>query len=516
MKYKFKRKPYRHQVDALKKLLDLKYGGALLMEPRTGKTQVCLDFTTIRHKQGAVNRVVIVCPVSVMSVWEDEIAAVVNAKYRILVWDKKTRRRKGLPAYGKDTLDFVIVNYDAFSTPGRMTRNRQGEAVRSRRGGRYEVIKQLRAWQPQLMILDESHRIKTSSAKKSSGVKMVAWKRSQAEGLLELVPFRIIATGTAVTKKKRVFDIYSQWRFLDPHGWISGYTMDSFKAEYGIWKPARLGNYETFVGNQNEDKLHLRIHRDGFAVARDECFDLPARRTQLHYVELEGETARIYDELATEMIAKLNEGEITEAQLRIVLDLRLSQLTSGVAFAQPTEAYPKGRLLRVGQEKLDLLEDRLLDLFEADEKVVIACQWRSDLAAVEAMVQRMRFDRKPVPCYSLHGGVKSRLVRDQNRRNFQARPGPSAFVMQPQAGSLGIDLSTSATMIWVSLTRSYVDWTQANDRTALSPRGTVMEVILARGTVDEIRYQALQEDGDVVKSVMRSPDVLNRNYRASE
>lgn len=505
MKYKYKRRPYVHQKDALKDLLARKWGGALLMEPRTGKTQVCLDFAAILHQGGKVNRVLIVCPVSVMSVWEDEIKAVVKFRKRVTVWDRKGRKKFVLPGFGQDVLDFVIVNYDAFSTPGVMTRNRKGERVRSKRGGRYEIIKRLRAWQPQLMILDESHRIKSSGARKSSGVKMVAWKRSTTQGLIELVPYRIIATGTAVTKKRRSYDIYSQWKFLNPQGWIKDYTLDTFKAEFSVHKS--MGNYDRFIKNINEPKLREYIHADSYAVTRDECFDLPPQREQIHLLELEPETARVYDDLVEDMIARLADGEITEAQIRIVLDLRLAQLTSGIVKTAPSVRYPDGQYRQLSTEKLDFLGDRLEDLFEAEEKVVIASRWRPELANIAAMVKRMK-----VPVYELHGGI-GKAERDSNRRYFQARPGPSVFTMQPQAGSLGIDLSTSATMIWTALTQSYVDWTQGNDRIALSPRGTVIEYILARGTIDELRLRALKEDQDLVRFVTRSPQYLRRNYK---
>ena len=100
--------------------------------------------------------------------------------------------------------------------------------------------------------------------------------------------------------------------------------------------------------------------------------------------------------------------------------------------------------------------------------------------------------------------------RDKARREFQAYQGPAAFVMQPQAGSLGIDLSTAGTFIWYSLISSYVDFTQAEDRIALNPRGTRFIYLLGADTYDEMLYQTLQEDGEVAKAIMKSPELLLR------
>lgn len=510
MKYRYKRTPYRHQVAALKNLLDRDFGGALLMEPRTGKTQVCLDFASIRHKQGKVNRVLIICPVSVMGVWEDEIAAVVpdDISYTITIWDKEGRKQTELPRMGRDRLDFVIVNVDAFSVAGRIIGREpdvelsdgsviKGAIKRSRtRGGRFEMKRAFRRWRPQLIVLDESHRIKKPSARKTTTI----WSLSS------IADYRIIGTGTAVTKRHRLYDLYAQWKFLNPDGWVSDYTFTEFKSEFSRFIEQR--NYEKWIRNRNEAMLRSLIHPDSFAITREECYDLPRSRNQIIPVTLGATTSRIYDELTEDLIARLRSGEITEAQIRLVLRMRLSQVTSGIAKTSPTPEYPKGRWVRIGREKLEVIEGRIFDLTEAEEKVVVAARWRHDIRAIVKVCQRLK-----VPVYQLHGGV-ARAQRDINRRQFQGRDEPAVFVMQPAAGSLGIDLSTASTMIWYSLTDSYVDWTQATDRTALAPRGTVIEYLIARGTIDQIMLDGLLEDRDVVKMIQRSPDVLRRNFKA--
>ena len=118
--YRWKKTPYHHQVAAVKKLLSTGFGGALLMEPRTGKTKVAVDYASILHAAGKVNRVVVFCPVNALGVWEDEVETNCPYPYRITVWDRKTRKRTNhqLPRYGDDILDFVIINYDALSTAG--------------------------------------------------------------------------------------------------------------------------------------------------------------------------------------------------------------------------------------------------------------------------------------------------------------------------------------------------------------------------------------------------------------
>lgn len=506
-KYRYKRTPYRHQVAALKKLLKSNFGGALLMDPRTGKTQVCIDYASVLHLKGKVSRVLIVCPLGVMGVWEDEIPAVCPFPHRITVWDKKGRKEEPLPKFGKDVLDFVIVNYDAFAQPGAKYINRKGEEVRSdTRGGKYDLRNKFKAWQPQLIILDESHRIKSPSAAKTRSMHAIG----------PIADYRVIATGTAVTKAKRIFDLYAQWKFLNPKGWIRHHTLATFKAEYGnfIQKVApNGGKYEKWLGNNEVAiaRLRLHLHKDSFAITRDECYDLPPSRDQIIHVPLTGESARLYDEMVEEMIAQIKTGEMTEAQIKLVLRLRLCQITSGMVKTNPTPQHPKGRLVRVGRDKLDLATDLLSDWYEAEEKVVVAARFRGDIASLLAQHNRGRA-LSGVRTFELYGGI-SRAERDANIKNFRAHQGAAMFIMQPSAGALGIDLSTSATMLWYSLIDSYVDYTQAKDRIALSKRGTVHSHLLAEGTIDFDMYHSLAEDRDFVKMVQASPDRLRRSFR---
>lgn len=493
-KYRWKTRPYVHQAQAVKKLLSTGFGGALLMAPRTGKTKTLIDYASCLHAMGKAGRVLIFCPLSVIGVWEQEIAAHCPFPTRVIVWDKEAR--KGgvpLPGYdGKDVLNFVIINYDALSTPGAIIeKDEWGNVRRSKsRGGRFTVFKALYRWQPELIALDESHRIKSPSAVKSR----------MLHKLGKVAPYRVIMTGTVVTKKKRVFDIWSQWKFLYPDRFPMPFR--DFKDTYGVWRTME-GGWQKWMRNKNETALHDQIHGDGFAISREECFDLPPRRTQIIPIDLV-ESAGPYDQMAQEMVAQINSGEVTIASIALVQGLRLRQMTSGIAKTEPTGEYPKGRLVRIGHEKLEAMEDILSDLFEADEKVVVGAHFVGDIEAIRKICEKLK-----VKVFVLRGGVP-RKQRDADILAFRRHSGAACFVAQPQAASLGIDLSTASICIWFSLTPSYVDYTQFEDRIALSNRSTIFMYLLAVGTVDELLYETLQEDGDVAKAIMASPERLLR------
>lgn len=564
MRYKFKRTPYAHQKDAIRKLTSTGFGGALLMAPRTGKTKTLIDYACIMHEAGHVNRVLITCPVAVMGVWEEELAVNIpeRIKYSVTVWDKDSRKDTKLPKLGSDRLDFVIINHDAFSTAGeiakfkvaykwedkngnewnrvfafRMGRDRKLHVLndwglppariesiakmkkhdieRSKtRGGRFEMKKAFLLWQPQLLAIDESHRFKSSASAKHRVLLSITWNRTTGE---PRIPYRVLMTGTAVTKKKRIFDIHAQWRLLNPRR-FHDMTLEDFKYHYARW--IDKGNYKMWVGNRPREveELRAQIHLDSFAITRDECFDLPHMSHQLVPVELEGETARVYDEMAEQMIAQLKSGEITEATIKLVQTMRLAQISSGVARTPDEYDYltgesKKGKLIRIGTEKMDTLESILFDLFEADEKVVVAARFTHDIRAVEAICNKLK-----VKCFTMEGRRKgpnqSRTARTASLKQFKTMDEPGCYIVQPQSGSMGIDLSAASTLIWYSLTPSWVDFTQMNDRIALNPHAVSIMFLIA-SPVDQLLYDTLQEDGDIAKAVTDSPDRLSRNYKAT-
>lgn len=478
------------------------------MEPRTGKTKVAIDYAAIMHQHFGVNRILVVGPVVAFGVWKKELEANMPYKYRLTIWDrrgrKKSRRetdnRYQLPAFGKDILDVVIMNYDALSTPGRYQVDRRTGAVKTdkegnkkrskTRGGRYDVKNAIMRWQPQLIILDESHRIKTPSAKKSTALHSIG----------PVADHRVILTGTVVTKSKRMFDVYSQWKFLNPER-FKGMTFSEFKSEYGRWMS--MGNYEKFLHGRNLRDLHEKMHLDSFSVTREECYDLPALTLQKIAVPLE-ESSQAYDEMAEDMVARIHTGEITEASIRLVQRLRLQQITSGIAKTAASPDYPKGRLVIVGAEKLRAIQDRLEDLMEADEKVVIGAVFKADIQRLIKVGLSLK-----VPTFALHGGTKAR-DRMNMPEQFAKVKGGAIFIGQPAAAGEAIDLSCASILQWYSLPSSWVQFKQFSDRIALSDKPTFHEFYLAESTVDELAYDTLMEDGDIAKKMIQSPERLLR------
>ena len=152
-----------------------------------------------------------------------------------------------------------------------------------------------------------------------------------------------------------------------------------------------------------------------------------------------------------------------------------------------------------------MIESRLEDLMEADEKVVIGALFKADISRLLELAQK----RLKVPVYTIHGGVKP-ADRAKAPAQFKAVKGGAIFIGQPAAAGEAIDLSCASILQWYSLPSSWVNFRQFSDRIALSDRPTFHEFFLAAGTVDFLMYETLMEDGDIGKKMITSPERLLR------
>lgn len=485
MKYLTPLPLYDHQKRALRHCLATFKRGrnpALLMEPRTGKTLTTITtLGCLATMNPALTRVLIVCPTRVLGVWQDEIARGLSLPHTVTVLDAATRRALpqrnpfASPLSGQP-LQIYVINFEAFSTAARL-----------------KLRDKFRKWAstgPTLCVIDESHRIKSASARAATALVSMAKSFSH----------RMILTGTPVTKASRIHDIRMQWAFLNPGSFPEwGRTDESFKQHTGKWFDA--GGYKIYQGPKSGGVAEVKaiIDPDSFIVKREDCFDLPPREDRMHWVPLTTATARHYDEMAADMITQIRDGVIAEASIPLVTALRLLQITSGFVRTDDGVDHP------VGTEKLDALTGLLKDeIIETEQKVVIAARFKFDLDRITSLCRKLK-----LPTYSVRGGM-TRKASDVAIKEFREAD-TGAMIIQPQAAALGIDLSTASRFIWYSLTYSYVDYSQVCDRIALSKRSTTFDYLISPGTVDSLVLDTLQRDDDLAKAILARPERILRN-----
>lgn len=470
--YPVKANLYKHQIRganmALRAFgaLDAKTpGGGFgeLFEMGCGKTLTTIAVAGALYNLGKIDRVLVVAPTSVCSVWPHDLNQFATFPWeaRVLLGDKKKRLKalNELENWPFKALRIAVINYESTHREG--------------------IFEALAAYKPDLIVCDESQRIKTPSAAQSKALHKLG----------DAAPFRMILSGTPV--QNNAVDLYSQYRFLDPA--VYGANFYAFKNRYCI-----MGGYgqHQIVGYRNMDELVEKEHSVAYRVTKEECLDLPQQTFINRYVQFTDAEQAIYEQLRKSSFLELETGENVTATTILTMYLRLMQLTGGFLTADES-TRPK----QVNTAKLDALADIVDDyVVDAGKKLVIFARFRAEIAAIENLLRLRK-----IQYGSIYGDVpmeeRGKIVDD-----FQTNPDTKVFVAQIQTAGLGITLHAASTAVFYSYDYNYANYAQALAR--IHRIGQHLPVtyihLVVDGSIDEKILAALENKEDMAKTVVDS------------
>lgn len=446
--------PFQHQVAAFNMAITRPCFAAL-MEQGCGKTAVAIAVAGYRFKRGEVNRVLVVAPASVVPVWPKEFATHADFPHDVRPLEGSTQKRSEvLKKWAPDpaVLQAAVINYEAT----------------------WRMDEALAAWRPDMIICDESQRIKTPGARQSKAMARLG----------TIARYRMILTGTPVSQGP--LDFYSQYRFLDRN--IFGTSYYAFRARYAL-----MGGYgnRQVIGYQNLDDLVQKAHSVAFRCRKEDCLDLPEQVDQVMYCELEKDARRIYDQLVKESVAELSDEEVVIAPNVLSRLLRLSQMTGGYLRVDEQTTL-------VSKAKMGLLEETLDDLIEAGKKVVVFARFIPEIEAIVKMLEKKKV------AHGLIYGATPMDARGEMVESFQTDPAVKVFVAQIQTAGLGITLHAADTAIFYSLDYSYANYDQCRARIhRIGQKNNCTYIhLVARNTVDEKVLSALAQKRDLADQVV--------------
>lgn len=470
LKYTFKTAPFSHQKKALQKLLNLDGRAGLLMEMGTGKTKVAVDWVGIGFHNWGVRRVLVAAPLSVLGVWPRQIRQHSGAPARIFRLEGATQDRirvlrQIMRTPVDDRITYLIINYE-----GLWRENDRGVSIRDL----------LVDWEPQVVIWDESHRLKHPTSKQSRA----------AYNISLVADHRLMLTGTHITKSP--LDAFGQFRAVDTD--IFGANWFAFKNHFGIW--GGFNKYQ-LKGYRHVQELISKVRGHSYRIRKDQCLDLPPKLFETVPVTLSDRAMNFYVKMAKQMIIEIEDTHATAAIVLVKL-LRLSQITGG--FIKDVE----GKIRIFDDSKLQTCMDLVDDLLEEDHKVVIFVRFRTDIARIEEKLQKRKVK------YGLLSGSVPPRKRDSIVEQFHADSQLRVFIAQIQAGSLGIDLTPADTAIFYSLDYNAANYWQAQDRLhriGQSRKVTYYHLVAPR-TIDEVVLGVLKDKGEIAKLILHDPKVL--------
>ena len=468
MNYKFKTKPYDHQMTALEKSWN-KESYAYFLEMGTGKTKVLIDNLAMLYDKGKVNGALIVAPKGVVGTWySNELPTHLpdHIENVTVLWQanitKKQQESLDTLFSGGESLHILIMNVEALSTEKGVN-----------------FAKKFLSCHETMMAIDESTTIKNPQASRTKNILSLGRETK----------YRRIMTGSPVTKNP--LDLFSQCYFLDPFH-LDHDSYYSFRMRYAIMKTANIAGRQIQLVNgfKNLGELSDKLKPFSYRVLKEDCLDLPDKIFIKRQITLTKQQRKLYDQMKQEALAILNGKQSTTVNTLTQL-MRLHQITCG-HFTDDngsTQPIENNRI----KELLSVLED-------IEGKAIIWAHYQYDIKNIIKEIEAIYGPGSVVDYY----GLTPKDERQDNIKKFQEDPKCRFFVGTPATGGYGITLTAANTVIYYSNGYDLEKRLQSEDRAhRIGQKKPVTYVdINAEDTVDEKIVEALRKKINIASEVL--------------
>jgi SNF2 family DNA or RNA helicase len=445
-----------------------------------GKTSLVVNVAREKYyEHKRILRTLVVCPDGVTGGWLKE--------YKAHASPKVSERVVVLSGTGKERLRLfestvakwegncvIVVNYESLSMQ--------------------PLYAALRRWLPEIVVVDESQRIKNPDAKRSE----LIWALGDSS------KYRYVLSGTPFTNS--LLDVFSQYRFLDK-GETFTESYYRFRARYfhdknaGMPSNRHFPNWQPLPGVESE--LRDLIFKKAVRVMKKDCLDLPPFTRLRVETKLGSDQAKAYEEMRDDFITFL-EGDAVTAELAITKSLRLQQILSGYAITDETGEAKRFEKV----PRLDTLGEIIEDL-PADAKFVIWACFRENYKDLVALVEKLG-----ISCVQLVGGL-GKERRDDALQRFVNDPKTRAMVANPASAGVGVDgMQVANYAIYFSRSFNLEHDLQSNDRIYRGGSERHKNVtridIVAPGTIDEAILESLAAKQSMAEAVLAWRSALVR------
>lgn len=445
--------PLPHQQDGTRFLRD-RETAALFDEQGLGKSRQLIDAIAQERAAGTLEGALIVCPNTIKATWGEEIQRYSDLTYAIFGAGRAARR----VAFRSLRAAFYVINYEAVAAE-------------------LPALRALLRFRRIALVLDESHRIKSPTARVTQAIQSLRRDASR----------RYIMTGTPVANKPE--DLWAQYFFLDD-GASLGRTFDEFRERFCT----KQGGY-TRVDELRNCLGTLSLRRE-----KETTVTLPPKTFRRVGVQLLGEQLRMYDEMRNTLALWIRDmsGADILAQAENILTrlVRLAQLASNPRLidSRYDETPAKFKLL-----------DELLPVYLAEptEKAII---WTSFVGNI-LMLQERLSPYHPVTLYGEMNG-KSRTAA---LSLFKKDPRVRILIANPAAAREGLTLTEARTAIYLDRTFNLVDFLQSQDRIHRLSQVKPCEIILlmAENSIDEFVDFSLSQKHRLARYAQRDSDEID-------
>ena len=440
-------------------------GFALLFEMGCGKTLTAIAIAGAAFQKKAVSKLLVIAPTSVVAVWPKEFEEYADFPFvcQTLLGDKRQRLKAitDLSRYKYPKLRVAVINYEST--------------------WREDIFEALQQYDADMIICDESQRIKTFNSKQSMAV----------HELGDAARYKLILSGTPV--QNNAMDVWSQYRFLDRT--VFGDKFYAFRGRYAIM--GGFGNKQV-IGYKDLDRLIQKEYSIAYRVTKADALDLPEQTFETRTIPMSKKERDLYDRLRHDSYAELeNGGQITATTVLTRL-LRLQQLTGGFLVSDEAE-----KPQQVSTAKLDALADIIEDyVIEGGKKLVVFARFIAEVKAIIALADKLLPPHK-MKHVEIYGDIKKE-DRGPLVQQFQTDPSTMLFIGQIDTAGTGITLTAADTCVYYSKNYNYATYEQSLSRIhRIGQRNTCTYIdLVVEKSVDSMITRALRKKEDIAKTIV--------------
>jgi SNF2 family DNA or RNA helicase len=443
--------PFAYQLPMIDHLLDNERA-ALFVSPGKGKTVVTLTAIDALATVGQFRGALIVAPLRVCSItWPAQVERWAHTRWMRVA---HLRTAAGLQAWLDGSADIYLINSELL--PSRLPK-----MFPKRKGFEIPV---------DTLVIDELSLAKNPQSKRFKALHKHLAKIARRWGL----------TGTPIPNN--YLDLFMQVKMLDD-GTRLGRTFSQYRDAY--FYPADYMGYTYKLVTGSKEAIDGKFADLALVMIGEES-DLPASSVVDVPAVMPTDARKQYKTLEKEMLAEIEDGEITAPSAGVLVN-KLLQLTSGAVYDAERNILP------VHSAKIDAL--RSLIAKHKGEPVLVLCAFRHESARVVA-------------------AIPGAEMFDESRLDDWKAGKIPVWVADARSLSHGIDgLQVSCRIaVWVSLTYSHETYVQTNAR--LIRTGQTAETLIYRiicsGTIDDAVAEALRDKSDTQSGMLLAVRALQR------
>lgn len=398
-------KPFAHQKKT-SSFLTLHRRAFCFNEQGTGKTASVIWAADYLMSLGRINRVLVICPLSVMSsAWQKDLFTFAMHRTVAVAYGMAEKRR----AIVKTQAEFTIINYDGVEI----------------------VSKEILAGGFDLIVVDEANAYKNPQTKR--------W-RTLAK-LLQPTTWLWMLTGTPAAQSP--VDAYGLAKLVSP------LNVPKFLGAFKDMVLTQVSRFKWEPKPNANDTVYGAL-QPAIRFTKEECLDLPDMLYVRRTINMSAQQKKFYKILKDNLTMTAG-GEVVTAVNAAVAINKLLQVACGAVYADAggTVHFDISERFKALVEVID----------EARHKVLVFVPFTHTIEMLQDKAKAAGIVSEIVD------GSVSVHKRTKIFESFQDKGNPlKVLFIQPQAAAHGVTLTAADTVVWWGPTTSLETYSQANAR----------------------------------------------------